>query len=42
MDQVLETIKRAHQGDKATRDRLVQENMPLVVEHCASVFQPGV
>ena len=30
MDQVLETIKRAHQGDKAARDRLVQENMPLV------------
>lgn len=30
MDQVLETLKRAHQGDKAARDRLVEENIPLV------------
>ncbi len=37
MDQVLETIKRAHQ---AARDRLVQENMPLVWSIVA-FFQPG-
>lgn len=30
MDQVLETIKRAHQGDKAARDRLVTDNLGLV------------
>ena len=30
MDQVLETIKRAHQGDKAARDRLVTDNMGLI------------
>ena len=30
MDQVLETIKRAHQGDKEARDALVTENMGLI------------
>ena len=30
MDQVLEEIKWAHQGDKAARDRLVEENIGLV------------
>ncbi len=30
MDQVLEAIKKAHQGDKAARDRLIQENTGLV------------
>lgn len=30
MDQVIEALKKAHQGDKAARDRLVQENMGLV------------
>lgn len=30
MEQVLEYIKRAHQGDKAARDLLVQNNMGLV------------
>ena len=30
MEQVIEELKKAHQGDKAARDRLVQENMGLV------------
>ena len=30
MDETLKMIELAHQGDKAARDRLVQENMPLV------------
>ena len=30
MEQVLEYIKRAHQGDKAARDLLVQNNLGLV------------
>ena len=41
MDQVLETIKRAHQGDKAARDRLVTGKYATGMEHCASVFQTG-
>jgi len=30
MEQVIEELKKAHQGDKAARDWLVQENMGLV------------
>lgn len=42
MEQVLEYIKRAHQGDKAARDLLVQNNLGLVWSIGPAIFQPRI